>query len=349
MNVQVDKFEGPLGLLLHLIRKEEMDIFDINIYQITKQYMEFIRTMKKLDLEKAGDFIAMAATLIQIKSRMLLPQYNEEGEEELIEDPRKELVQKLLEYQKYQDVSQRLYERPLLGRDLWLRGEREKIESDQDDEIIVEENPLFSLIIAYRLALKNMKSSIHRVGTELQSISERILELKDQLIVGVKNSFFHILGKKNDRNQVLVTFLSLLELTRMGFLKIFQTENFSDIHVIPQKPVDRDVISKVDSFEAANTEAMAEAIFASQEIIVSDEDMEESLDDETESSGNSFEAEGYIEDEEDVESGIHGVKSYSRKENDLDNDMIIEAATDEEIAAEELRWEQEGKDSDGRI
>src|SRR3954468_1595754 len=123
INIQLPKFEGPLGLLLYLIRKEEMDIMDINIHEITKQYFEYIKLMKELDLEVAGEFVAMASTLIHIKSRMLLPQYNEEGEE-VQEDPRKELVQKLLEYKKIKELSQQLYKLPLLGRDVFRRGER---------------------------------------------------------------------------------------------------------------------------------------------------------------------------------------------------------------------------------
>ena len=118
MHIQTENFSGPLGLLLYLIRREEMDIFNINIHQITSQYLEYIKTMKKLDLEFAGEFIAMAASLIQIKSKMLLPNYNEDGEEIESEDPRKELVQKLLEYQKYQEAAHQIYQRPLVGRDL---------------------------------------------------------------------------------------------------------------------------------------------------------------------------------------------------------------------------------------
>src|SRR5690606_23946220 len=110
---------------------------------------EYIKMMKEFDIEVAGEFIAMAATLIQIKSRMLLPQYDENGEIVEQEDPRKELVQKLLEYQKYQEAAKLLYDRPLVGRDLWLRGSRERLEP-KSEEIEIEESGLFSLISAYR-------------------------------------------------------------------------------------------------------------------------------------------------------------------------------------------------------
>lgn len=118
IRVQLQQFEGPLDLLLYLIRKEEMDIFNINIVDITKQYFDYIKLMKEFDIEVAGDFIAMASTLIHIKSKMLLPQYDENGEVVEQEDPRKELMQKLLEYEKFKEAAKSLYERPLLNRDV---------------------------------------------------------------------------------------------------------------------------------------------------------------------------------------------------------------------------------------
>ena len=185
--VQLPKFEGPLALLLYLIRKEEMDIFDIKIHEITNQYLEYIKIMKELDLELAGEFVAMAATLIQIKSRMLLPQYDEKGEVIEVEDPRKELVQKLLEYQKYQEAAKLLYDRPLVGRDMWTRGFRESLD-EPPEEIEVEDNGLFSLISAYRSLVKFAQKRIHKVTAKVQSIASRILEFKDSLVIGQKIS-----------------------------------------------------------------------------------------------------------------------------------------------------------------
>ena len=156
LRIQIQSFEGPLPLLLHLIKREDMDIFDINIHEITRQYLDYIRAMKQFDLGMAGEFIAMAATLIHIKSRMLLPQYNEgeEVEEEL--DPRRELVHRLLEYQKFQEASGQLYMRSLVGRDVWVRGVRLVFEDSKEGEPIVlgEDNALFALMSAYRRALK---------------------------------------------------------------------------------------------------------------------------------------------------------------------------------------------------
>ncbi|RME16259.1 MAG: hypothetical protein D6797_04940 [Bdellovibrio sp.] len=256
VQVHIERFEGPLGLLLHLIRKEEMDIFDINIHEITRQYLEYIKKMKELNLELAGEFIAMAATLIHIKSKMLLPQYNEEGEEEEAIDPRKELVQRLVEYQTFQEASQRLYALPLLGRDVWARGRREVIqplEDQEEEEIQLEENPLFALILSYRTALKNMKRSVHRVGKDLPSIGERVRELKNRLIRGIRVTFSSLmdrtLNQEDQKSQILVTFLSLLELGKLGFVRLFQSKNFEEIYIETLREVNEQALQRVEDYE----------------------------------------------------------------------------------------------------
>ncbi len=257
ITVQLPKFEGPLGLLLYLIRKEEMDIMDIKIHEITKQYLDFIKLMKELDLEVAGEFIAMASTLIHIKSRMLLPQYNENGEIVEQEDPRKELVQKLLEYQKYQEAAKLLYERPLVGRDVWLRGTRETLEQ-KEEEIILEDNALFSLISSYRRVLRAVKKKIHQVAAKAQSISSRILEIKDRLIVGQKTTLMELVTATEDRaRQALITFLSLLELGKMGFVGLYQSEAYSDIWVDPKKNIETDVLSRVEEYDSMGSADVA--------------------------------------------------------------------------------------------
>lgn len=260
--VHLPHFEGPLALLLYLIRKEEMDIFNININQITHQYLEHIRMMKELDLELAGDFVAMAATLIQIKARMLLPQYNEEGEVVETEDPRKELVQKLLDYQKYQDGAKKLYERPLLNRDVWARGVREDLRGDELGELIVEDEGLFGLIASYRRAMKKAERLVHRVRPRTQSIAGRVMEIKDRLIVGTRVLLRDLLniGDQPFRNQLLITFLSVLELGRLGFVTLFQNETYGDLHIQLTKPIERNVLERVQEFDSQNADAIAESI-----------------------------------------------------------------------------------------
>jgi len=277
--VQLQKFEGPLGLLLHLIRKEEMDIFDINVHEITRQYLEYIRLMKELDLEVAGEFVSMAATLIHIKSKMLLPQYGDDGEVIETEDPRRELVQKLLEYQRYQEASKKLYDRPLLNRDVWTTGVNFDFKAgESESEIILDENGLFSLISMYRKAMRRMKTAVHKVRAKVQSIASRILEIKDRLVVGTRITMRELISApalqpaeaaagaggtaapnepREPRVQVLITFLSLLELGRMGFVHLFQNETYGDIHIETKQEIERNVIERVQEFEADDPEDVA--------------------------------------------------------------------------------------------
>ena len=265
INVQLPKFEGPLGLLLYLIRKEEMDIMDIKVHEITRQYLEYIKLMKELDLEVAGEFVAMAATLIQIKSRMLLPQYDENGEIVEQEDPRKELVQKLLEYQKYQEAAKNLYDRPLVGRDLWLRGQRETL-APKEDEIVLEENALFSLISSYRKVVKSMKKKIHQVAKKAQSIASRILEIKERLKVGERVTMLELVTAVEERSrQVLITFLSLLELGKMGFVSLYQSDAQSDIWVDTKKTIETDILSRVEEYDSVQSENAANLMLARAE------------------------------------------------------------------------------------
>ncbi|KYG65223.1 hypothetical protein AZI87_11720 [Bdellovibrio bacteriovorus] len=272
ITVQLPKFEGPLGLLLYLIRKEEMDIMDIKIHEITKQYLDYIKLMKELDLEVAGEFVAMASTLIQIKSRMLLPQYDENGEVVEAEDPRKELVQKLLEYQKYQEAAKLLYERPLVGRDVWLRGTRESLDQ-KEEEIILEENALFSLISTYRKVLRSVKKKVHQVAAKAQSIASRVLEIKDRLIVGQRLTMMELVTATEDRaRQALITFLSLLELGKMGFVGLYQTEAYADIWVDAKKPIETDVLARVEEYDSMRADQVAEKMMEESKKIQEDEE-----------------------------------------------------------------------------
>ena len=259
--VQLQKFEGPMGLLLYLIRKEEMDIFDINVSELTKQYLEYIRQMRELDLEVAGEFVAMAATLLQIKSRMLLPQYGDNGEPlEQPDDPRKELVQKLLEYRRFQDAGRKLYERPILTRDIWTRGFKENYLGDGDTgEIIVDADGLFGMIATYRQAMRRMKRAVHQVRDKGVSIAGRIMEIKHLLIVGTRVNMRELLSETGPghRKQLLITFLSMLELGRMGFVSLFQNETYGDIYVEATKPIERNVLERVQEFDSQGNEGLA--------------------------------------------------------------------------------------------
>jgi segregation and condensation protein A len=327
--VHIDHFSGPMALLLHLIRKEEMDIFDININEITSQYLSTIKSMNKLNLEVAGDFVAMAATLIQIKSKMLLPQYNENGEVVETEDPRKELVKRLVEYQMFQDASKTLYQRPLLGRDVWTRGTREDFRSVEDDGIVMEEeNALYALMSAYRMAVKNMKKAVHKVTESLQSISDRIWEMRRWLRVGHETRMSEmIIGTENRIPQVLITFLSLLEMAKIGIVTLFQSENFADIHIQTKKEVTIDAISNVENYEAQVHAPMAAGI---TEVNVS----ELNLDSEVSTPQMELSEMNFTENT-DVAVAADPLVAAATVVSDPG--FVIESATDEDIFNEEKR------------
>ncbi|MBY0553460.1 segregation/condensation protein A [bacterium] len=328
IRIQLQQFEGPLDLLLYLIRKEEMDIFNINIVEITKQYFEYIKLMKEFDLEIAGDFIAMSATLIHIKSKMLLPQYDENGEVIEAEDPRKELVQKLLEYEKFKEASKSLYERPLLNRDVWARGLREKLEV-ADDEIKLEDNALFSLIGSYRKAVKALNKKIHKVSVKLQSISSRIMEMRHLIRPGgsirmVELFSTHLTDRVEKSRNALITFLSLLELGKLGFVSLYQTDTYGDIHIQGRKEIDADVLSKVEDYGHINAEEVANNLFAK-------------------SAAKSFEEELAAQDFENDETTAQ--LSLESIDTQVAEEIVTEdMASDEEILAAELEYDNTSDD-----
>lgn len=267
LQIQVNTFEGPLSLLLYLIRKNEIDVYDIPIREITTQYLEYIKVMKELNLEVAGEFVAMAATLILIKSRMLVPQYDEHGEE-IEEDPRKELVQKLLEYQKYQEASKQLYKRPLLGRDIWLRGSKDAVgeaPKEIEGDIILDEKGLFALISAFRLLMKQTTKSPHQVAAKGMSISARLNVIKDRFIVGNRMELRDLLEEEFTRNDLIITFLCVLELTRMGSVRVYQSEPMAPVYLEVIKVVTSDIVNRAQEFDAEDTEETANQILAKAE------------------------------------------------------------------------------------
>jgi len=237
--------------------------------------------MKELDLETAGDFVAMAATLIQIKSQMLLPQYTDGGEEIEVDDPRKELVNRLIEYQRFQEVSKRMYEKPLLNRDVWVRGIREDIPEGQEEEgmIIIEEGGLYALISHYRRAIRAIKNTVHTVARKTRSIAAQIAIIKDRLIVGQQVLLRDLIAKAEDyRAELLITFLASLELGKMGFVSVYQNETYGDIYITANKKVDEKAIEYAQEYDAASAESVADSIFEDavlnmeQEMILSNED-----------------------------------------------------------------------------
>lgn len=228
--IKLPIFEGPLDLLLHLIKEHEINIYDIPISFIAQQYFEYIELLKTLNLEVAGEFLIMASTLIHIKSKMLLPKSeitSDDVEED--EDPRDELVQKLLEYKKYKEGAILLREKEIHQNNIFTR----KIENGFSDgeELLIDVN-IFDLLSAFRKIVKNIASdSIFEISIDEISVTEKI-----NLIMEILNTYPHItfdslFSDITNKMELIATFLALLELIRLKLVKIQQVKRFDTIRI----------------------------------------------------------------------------------------------------------------------
>ena len=228
--VRLEMFEGPLDLLLHLIRKNEISITDIPIALITEQYLDYLKLMKELNLDVAGEYLLMASTLLHIKSKMLLPTSPEEDEEGG-EDPRAELVRRLLEYQAYKEAATELQRRPLLDRDVFIRTvPLETEEPEKEEKIDVN---LFDLLEAFRKVLERAKPEIfHEVMMEQITVEERIQDILSLLQRENRSvTFYRLFPEQAPRKIIVVTFLAILELVKMKLVRVFQMAPFETIRV----------------------------------------------------------------------------------------------------------------------
>jgi segregation and condensation protein A len=231
--IHLENFDGPLDLLLHLIKKNEMDVYDIPMADITKQYLGILDTMKTLNLDVAGEFLLMAATLLHIKSKMLLPKIVEDELEEEEEDPRAELVRRLLEYQKYKEVSLTLESKPQLGRDLFARvsAEPEVMENAEAGFVAVG---LFDLVEALKEVMKeNPEQAVHEVNMEQLSVTDRINTILSQLQGQESIAFTDLFIGGLKRTEVIVTFLALLELVKLRLVRFMQNVRHGSIWIFP--------------------------------------------------------------------------------------------------------------------
>ena len=238
--VRLDVFEGPLDLLLHLVRKHELDVFDIPISFITQKYLEYLDLLSSLNLDVAGEYLLMAATLAHIKSRQLLPstpsgeagEIDEDGEAE--GDPREELIRRLLEYQKYRQAADALGGRPVMGRNVWTRGapQEDALSENIEREVVppLAEVPVIKLIEALDRVLASAKIRIsHQVTVDRLSVSERINQIADRLEAEGTFTFsscFRFLREEvtieEARHEAVVTFLALLEMAKLGVIRLWQ-------------------------------------------------------------------------------------------------------------------------------
>ncbi len=249
-HVSLPAFEGPLDLLLHLCQKHELDILDIPISFVTEKYLEYLAVMQLMNLDLASEYLLMAATLAHIKSKSLLPAPppGQEDDELMLEemDPREALIRRLLEYQKYKQAGEQLAARGIAGRDIFMRGTKLE-EAVQDGLPPLAEVPLFSLVEAFQRVLARAKVKIaHDVIPDRISITDRIHELFDMLTARRRAEFEELFEMKGDdvtRFDLVVTFLALLEMTRLRMMRLYQVDPEGPLRVELNEGADASVVS----------------------------------------------------------------------------------------------------------
>ena len=234
-SVKLDSFEGPLDLLLHLIKKHEIDIYDIPISLISEQYNQYLETLKELNLDIVGDYLRMAAELGYIKSRMLLPKQVAEDDDEL-EDPREELVKRLIEYQRYKDASYQLFSLDLLGRDIYAR----KFDELSDMDLKEFQEPLrvdlWTLIDAFKTVIERKSAQMEDetdilVETDFMTVEDKIEEILQRIEEYNSFSFSDLFELSLSKMSLILTFMALLELVKQQVVTVFQENQFDDIKI----------------------------------------------------------------------------------------------------------------------
>jgi segregation and condensation protein A len=231
-SIKLPAFEGPLDLLLHLIKENKIDIYDIPIALITHQYLDYIEMMKELNLDIAGEFLLMAATLIHIKSRMLLPVEEVTGEEP--EDPRFELVQRLIEYQAFKDASLALREREDEWSNIFHREpvHEEMGEEEEGAELDLFDLSLFDLLGAFKKLLDKAPPEVINITRETLTVKDRISFIIEKLENRDTVRFEDLLEGSATRTYLIVTFIALLEILRLGLARVYQERDFGAIWII---------------------------------------------------------------------------------------------------------------------
>ncbi len=231
--VKLDVFEGPFDLLLYLIRKHEIDIYDIPIHVITGQFLEYIELMKMLDLEIAGEFIEMVAILMNIKARLLLPRPEGVSDDDY-EDPRAELVERLIEYKRYKEAAHELSHHEDRQRLLYPRNFFPSIDIEQENEpdAYLRDVSLFDLLLAFKRALDNMpKVTYHEVKRIDVTIEQQTTFIVERLKQRQMMLFSELMAEIREKMVIIVTFLALLEMIRTRKIIVRQSDAFDDIRI----------------------------------------------------------------------------------------------------------------------
>jgi segregation and condensation protein A len=237
---KLEIFEGPLDLLLHLIKEQKMDIYDIPIADITRQYMAYLEVMQELNLELVGEYLVMAAELTRIKSKVLLPtpEIDEEGDDGSGEDPRAELMRRLREYQRYRDAAFELRMKEHDQQQIFVRGGQIEVEQSSEEKELVEAT-VFDLFKAYQKILdtKSFEKDYEIEITEM-SVTDRIQHIMEILNASESVTFDSLFTVLNSKQEIIVTFLAVLEMMRLKLLRIQQTRHFETIRIY--KAADQD-------------------------------------------------------------------------------------------------------------
>ena len=238
-NFIINDFEGPLDLLLHLIKTSKMDIYDISIEEITEQYLDFIKSMKKLNLDIASEYLVMASELIELKSKLLLPNNKDLGEDEYEEDPREALINRLLEYKKYKDMIDTFKELEMDRKDIFTKepinlSEYSNHEIKNNGEVSLED--LLSALNEFLKRKEDEKPKETKITKKELSVTDRTIQIRNVLKSKKKVSFFDLFEVKT-KEYVVVTFLSILEMAKFGEISIIQENNFNNIIITSKEGV----------------------------------------------------------------------------------------------------------------
>ncbi|EAT14307.1 segregation and condensation protein A [Desulfuromonas acetoxidans] len=248
--VHLESFDGPLDLLLHLVHKNEMDIYDISMAQITRQYLEYLDQMKEHNLDIASEFLVMAATLMHIKSRMLLPRRDpDEGEEDEI-DPRAELVQRLLEYRRYKDGAEQLEGYPQLNRDVFVRPDGIEDVAEDDPEPMVHDVGVYDLVKALRELLEEAPAPpVHAVSKSALTVAQGLRRLLARLRHKEMVSFRDCFAPSPQRDEIVIIFIAVLELVKLQLCRVVQLNQKGTLYLYPAESVRRGEVERLEGVD----------------------------------------------------------------------------------------------------
>ena len=226
LKIKMGAFAGPLDLLLYLIKQEQANIFDIPIARITDEYLNYIRLMKRLDIAVAADFLVMAATLIEIKSKMLLPRDPKAADDdEAMDDPRQELIDRLLEYEKYKSAAQMLYERSTIEQAVFRRA---PLETDENNSEI--DASVFDLLTVFQKIVARYKDEVRmEIHREEISLADMIRVLKERIFKEAELSVLRFFEEMHSKRELVTAFIAVLEIVRTESVRLIQRQTFGDI------------------------------------------------------------------------------------------------------------------------